>query len=150
MSGATGEDMHLRRLTGPALKRIHHLLQSEAARELEPLGLRGATWAALSVICDRPGLRLSQLAELLGAEKSNTVVSVETLESAGLIEREREENDRRALSLCPTEKGRALCARANGLVAAQEERALKSLTAREKARLLSLLRKIDPPVGDRS
>ena len=140
-----GGDMFLRGLVGQALKRAHHVLHSDAGRQLEPLGLRGATYAALSVICDRPGLRQGVLAELLSAERSNIVVTVEALESAGLVERHRIEGDKRVWKLHPTEAGQALCARANAIMRAHEDRLLTGLNSRDRARLITLLERIAPP-----
>ncbi|WP_010140799.1 MarR family winged helix-turn-helix transcriptional regulator [Oceanicola sp. S124] len=139
--------LSLRGLVGPALKRAHHLLHSEAGRCLEPLGLRGATYAALSVICDRPGLRQGELAGVLSAERSNTVGTVEALEAAGWIERRRIEGDRRVWTLLPTEAGRSLCRRADALMQAQEDRMLAALPPRDRARLITLLERIAPPEG---
>ncbi|MGI3165131.1 MarR family winged helix-turn-helix transcriptional regulator [Pseudooceanicola sp. 200-1SW] len=138
------ETLFRQRLLGPALKRAHVHLQSDLSRRLEPLGLRGATYGALSVLCDRPGLRLSQLADLLGAERSNTQVAVEALEQAGLIRREREAEDKRAFALWPTAPGQALCARANALVAEGEDAALHRLSARDRRQLGALLQKLSP------
>ncbi|PJE29053.1 DNA-binding transcriptional regulator, MarR family [Pseudooceanicola antarcticus] len=140
-------ELFMRGLVGHALKRAHHHLHSEAGRQLEGLGLRGATFSALSVICDRPGLRQGELAELLSAERSNIVVTVEALESAGLVVRHRIEDDRRVWQLHPTETGRALCARANAEMRALEDRLLRGLNGRDKARLISLLERIAPPEG---
>ncbi|MBR9764033.1 MAG: winged helix-turn-helix transcriptional regulator [Rhodobacteraceae bacterium] len=139
--------IYLRGLVGPALKRAHHLLHSDAGRCLEPLGLRGATYAALSVICDRPDLRQGELAEVLSAERSNIVVTVEALERAGLVTRQRIEGDRRVWTLRATEAGWTLCGEANALMRAHEDRLLTGLSGRDRARLIALLDRIVPPGG---
>ncbi|WP_375688963.1 MarR family winged helix-turn-helix transcriptional regulator [Pseudooceanicola sp. LIPI14-2-Ac024] len=141
-------DRHLRELIGYSMKRAYYTLQSDAARVLEGLGLRISTYSALSIICDTPDLRQSQLAEALSMERSNTVVLVDTLEKAKLIARLRVPTDRRSYALRPTPAGEALCARATAALHAHEDRLLGGLAPEERAELMRLLRKIDGSGGE--
>ncbi|MGH1424528.1 MAG: MarR family winged helix-turn-helix transcriptional regulator [Pseudooceanicola sp.] len=136
-------DRRLRGLAGYSLKRAYHRLQSDAARVLDGLGLRITTYSALSVICDTPGLRQSQLADALSMERSNTVVLVDTLEQAELIERRRVPQDRRSYALTATAAGRRLCDAATDALHRHEDRLLSDFDAAEHDTLMRLLRKID-------
>ncbi|MDF1855210.1 MarR family transcriptional regulator [Pseudooceanicola sp.] len=136
-------DRRLRQLTSYSLKRAYHRLQSDAARVLEDLGLRITTYSALAIVCDMPDLRQSQLAEALSMERSNTVVIVDALEQADLIERRRVEHDRRAYALRATAAGRRLCDQATEALHRHEAEMLAPLNDKERGDLMDLLRKLD-------
>ncbi len=136
-------DRRLRQLFGYSLKRAYHRLQSDAIRVLDGMGLRITTFSALAVICDTPDLRQSQLAAALSMERSNTVVIVDALEQAGLIERRRVPTDRRSYALRATPAGRRLCERATEALHAHEDEMMTELDAAERAELMRLLRKVE-------
>ncbi|WP_217898975.1 MarR family winged helix-turn-helix transcriptional regulator [Oceanicola sp. 22II-s10i] len=136
-------DRALRRLTGYSLKRAYNRLQTDAARVLDGFGLRITTYSALSVICATPDLRQSQLAEALSMERSNTVVIVDTLEQADLIERRRVPHDRRSYALRATKAGRRLFTDATAALERHEDEMLGALDAGEREELMRLLHKID-------
>lgn len=136
-------DRRLRTLTGYSLKKAYFKLQSDAVRVLDELGLRITTYSALTIICDTPDLRQSQLAEALSMERSNTVVVVDALEQADLIERRRVPHDRRSYALRATKAGRHLCAVATEALHKHETDMLTMLDAAERQELMRLLHKID-------
>ena len=100
-----GLDRALRDLVGYTMKRATNIIMADAARVLEPLGLRITTFSALSVICDTPDVTQSQLAASLNMERSNTVLIIDALEEAGLIGRHRVLTDRRSFALRATLAG---------------------------------------------
>lgn len=136
-------DQRLRGFVGYSLKRAYHLIQSDAMRVLEPLGLRISTYSALTVICDNPDLRQSQLAEILSIERSNTVVIIDALEQQGLIARHRVPTDRRSYALRATPAGRRLNGAATHVLEAHEDRLLTTLSDEERRTMIALLRRID-------
>ncbi|QOL81608.1 MarR family winged helix-turn-helix transcriptional regulator [Pseudooceanicola spongiae] len=136
-------DRNLRGFVGYSLKRAYHLIQADAMRVLDPLGLRISTYSALAVICDNPDLRQSQLAEILSIERSNTVVIIDALEQPGLIARHRVPNDRRSYALRATPQGRRLHKEATRVLEAHENRLLTALSAEERQLMIDLLRRID-------
>lgn len=137
-------DRHLRSYAGYNLKRASNIMQSNAARTLEPFGLRITTFSALSVTVDNPDVTQSQLAAALNMERSNTVLIIDALEEANLIGRFRVPTDRRSYALRATLAGmKRRDAAAKALASAEEER-LADLSMEERAQLVDLLRRIDP------
>ena len=138
-----GLDRALRDLVGYTMKRATNLMQADAARVLEPLGLRITTFSALSVICDTPDVTQSQLAASLNMERSNTVLIIDALEEAGLIGRHRILTDRRSFALRATLAGSRRRRAADAALQAHEDVMLADLSAEERATLVGLLRRID-------
>lgn len=138
-----GLDRALRQLVGYTMKRATNLMQADAARALEPLGLRLTTFSALSVICDTPDVTQSQLAASLNMERSNTVLIIDALEEAGLIGRHRVLSDRRSFALRATLAGMKRRKAAVAALEAHEDDMLSDLNAEDRATLVGLLRRID-------
>lgn len=137
-----GLDAALRQLVGYTMKRTTNVMQADAARVLEPLGLRITTFSALSVICDTPDVTQSQLAASLNMERSNTVLIIDALEEAGLIGRHRVLSDRRSFALRATLAGMKRRRAAVAALEAHEDDMLADLSAQERATLVALLRRI--------
>lgn len=57
-------------------------------------------------ICEHPGLNLMELTQLLNVDKSTTTKAVQKLEKAGYVIKTHQENNRKNLSLYPTEKAK--------------------------------------------
>lgn len=78
-------------------------------RRLQPFGLTEATWLPLIHLARAPvPLRQKELAASLVLDGSSVVRLLDSLESAGLIERREESADRRAKTISVTERGRAI------------------------------------------
>ena len=142
-TSTVGLDRSLRQLVGYTMKRATNVMMSDAARVLEPLGLRITTFSALSVICDTPDVTQSQLAASLNMERSNTVLIIDALEEAGLIGRHRVLTDRRSFALRATLAGTRRRRAAVAALEAHEDAMLAGLSAEERATLVALLRRID-------
>jgi MarR family transcriptional regulator, organic hydroperoxide resistance regulator len=63
-------------------------------------------YSLLRILYEKEPLRMSELADLLGIHKSAVTVKVEKLEKKGLIERERDRQDRRNIYLYVSPKGK--------------------------------------------
>lgn len=98
-------DGTLRELTVYRMRRATSDVLSVVKDALEPFGLRRQTFSALSVICDHPGIRQSQLADTLAIERPNLVQVIGDLENRGLLMREQVPEDRRMYSLHVTNAG---------------------------------------------
>lgn len=136
-------DATLRRYAGYGMKRAFNAVQTDVNAVLAPLGLRMITFSALAVIVDNPGLRQSQLAEILVMERPNLVVVVDELERAELITRERPPEDRRAYALSATLSGRRLLDRALAAVDDHERRMTAGLSEEERQALIRALARIE-------
>jgi DNA-binding MarR family transcriptional regulator len=133
-------DARLHGLLGYTVKRVSSAMMADAARVLDPHGLRVTTFSALSVICDAPDITQSALAQALAMERSNIVVIIDTLEETGLIARHRMDGDRRAYALRATLKGLRRRDAALAALMANEDRELAALTPDERRQLSRLLR----------
>src|SRR5215210_2381053 len=94
---------------------------------LAPLGLNLRDYTVL-LAAERAaieGTARTQLALARAArlDKSTMVVAVDTLEGVGLVERRPDPKDRRARIVVPTEAGRELLARAEGVMLGAEDEA---------------------------
>jgi DNA-binding MarR family transcriptional regulator len=68
-------------------------------------GLQRGQFIFLTRICEAPGIRQGELTAACSVDKGTTAKAVRKLEEAGFLRRCRDENDRRAWNLFPTEKG---------------------------------------------
>lgn len=69
------------------------------------LGLTFPQYSLLSMIAQEKKSRVVQLAEKMGVKSSAVTVMLDRMEILGLISREMDENDRRAVVVTLTEKG---------------------------------------------
>ena len=135
-------DTDLTGYIGYNLKRVLSLVQADLAQVLGALELRAVSFSALSIVVRHPGINQTQLAEALKIERSNLVQLIDELSDRALLARTPVAGDRRRYALMPTKAGKALCAKAEAVVAEHEARVFSMLDAAERDTLLSLLRKI--------
>ncbi|MBB3086395.1 MarR family winged helix-turn-helix transcriptional regulator [Geodermatophilus sabuli] len=95
---------------------------------------------ALRVVCERDGVRLSDLAEALHIAPRSATEVADALQARGLVERSPDPTDRRAVVLTPTPAGRQV----QGEVAAARAADTRDLFARidpaDRAALARILR----------
>ena len=91
------------------LQRHTRRLRRSQAQRLAPLGLTPAQERALRIITrsDEP-LRMTELAEHLGIVPRSVTTVIDALEEAGLVRREIDPTNRRAILLHLTERGTAV------------------------------------------
>jgi DNA-binding MarR family transcriptional regulator len=91
------------------LHRLTRRLRRAQAERLAPLGLTPAQERALRVITrsEHP-LRMTELADQLGIVPRSLTRVIDTLEEAGLVHREIDPRNRRAILLHLTERGKAV------------------------------------------
>lgn len=140
-------DATLRAFSGYVMKRAFNAIQADVNAALAPFDLRMGTFSTLVMIVDNPGLRQSQLADVLAIEPPNLVLVIDELERRGLITRERAVDDRRAYALLVTLAGRRLHDAALAAVKAHEARMTAGLTDAERAQLIRALRRIEDNGG---
>ncbi|WP_417625529.1 MarR family winged helix-turn-helix transcriptional regulator [Pararhodobacter aggregans] len=135
-------DSILRVFMGYDMKRAFAAIQTDVNAVLAPFGLRMLTFSVLSVIRDNPGLRQTQLAEILAIERPNLVLILDELEGLDLVTRTRARDDRRAYELKVTLKGRRLAERSFVAVTEHDDRMARGLSDEERAALHRALRQI--------
>jgi DNA-binding MarR family transcriptional regulator len=90
-------------------QRLMRRLRRAQAERLAPLGLTPAQERALRVITrSEEPLRMTELADHLGIVPRSVTTVVDALEQAGLVRREIDPHNRRAIRLYLTDRGRAV------------------------------------------
>ncbi|MGI5128632.1 MarR family winged helix-turn-helix transcriptional regulator [Pseudonocardia sp. CA-107938] len=112
------------------------------AERIAPLGLSSSQSGLLRAIAGEPGRSQNELAAELGVRPSRLVVLVDELEDAGLVQRDRDPDDRRRHVLQLTPRGRATWFRLVGSAAEHEATLCAALTVDERHELAELLRRI--------
>ena len=139
-----------------SLFRLTGLVRREFAARLalEPWvagsGIRPPTYGILSVVADREPVSQREVSDVIGLHPSDMVELVDTLESNGLVSRDRDPADRRRYHLMITPKGRKILGRFDEIAAAAEAAVLEPLTAKERRTLLDLVAKATEVVEGRS
>ena len=131
---------------GWLMSRASHALGAALTEGLVPLGLSLRDYTVL-IAAERAaieGLPRTQLALAQAArlDKSTMVVALDALEEEGLVERRPDPKDRRARIVVPTEAGRELLARAEGVVLGVEDEVLADLGDEERRALRGLLTRL--------
>ncbi len=127
-----------------ALVRVETRLTRRLASEVERRGLSATGFAMLVVLQSAGGcLELRTLRLRLGASKANATEVTGTLESRGLIRRERSLRDRRAVMVWLTPAGEQLLEELFPEHARRVRDAFLSLDDTEKRELARLCRKLD-------
>lgn len=127
---------------GPLLGRAHDAHRLRVTEALSALGLQPKSFGALVVLAAEGPMTQRDLGRRQGVDRTTTVAVVDALEEAGLVERVRDDRDRRAYALVVTAAGRRRLRRGEGVVRAAEEEFLGDLTADERAALLEVLRRL--------
>ncbi|HKX91660.1 MAG TPA: MarR family transcriptional regulator [Sphingomicrobium sp.] len=88
-----------------------HALRKAFDRLAVGLGVTRAQWKVLFKLTRKPGLRQVELADMLDLEPITLTRIIDRLEEAGLVERVRDPDDRRAWRLHVTEQAQPLVAK---------------------------------------
>ncbi|MFZ1104521.1 MAG: MarR family transcriptional regulator [Hyphomicrobiaceae bacterium] len=137
----------LANLIGYALRRAQLAVFDETIRGIADLDLRLAQFSVLAVVGNRPGLKQSEVAAVLGIQRANFVALLDRLEKRGLARRAPAPNDRRGHALHLTAEGERVLARAGARVAAIEARLDAKLGPGGRERLLDMLWRLADDCG---
>jgi DNA-binding MarR family transcriptional regulator len=141
MEGSTSSDIEVAEFAGQLFFRLWRASHTRTADALTRLGLTPALFAVLNVLGAREGTIQQQLSSDMGIDPSAMVKLMNELEGAGLADRRRRPNDRRAWEVTITPKGRRTLQRARRLASQVEDEVLGGLTATDRRELLTLLRR---------
>jgi DNA-binding MarR family transcriptional regulator len=120
------------------LYKAHWALASELAAALEPLGLSARGYHVLSAALSGEHTQ-TELAEMVGLDKTTMVVAVDELERAGLAERHLSPDDRRARIIAVTATGKRKVTEAEKVKERVQAEVLGELSASEGAALMDAL-----------
>lgn len=132
----------LESLVGYNLKRAYIVVQDDFRGALGSEGPSARVFSALSLCVNFPNITQSELARMMGIERSGLVAIVDELEEQQHLKRVPVPGDRRVQALVPTEKGKTAYSKAVAAVRDHEDRLFEEFTPDEKATLLKLLKKI--------
>ncbi|MGC2774981.1 MAG: MarR family winged helix-turn-helix transcriptional regulator [Bradyrhizobium sp.] len=124
---------------GYFVRRLQHWIFRDVNAALAAVDLDIISYSLLETIAANPGTTQIAIAGALGIERARMVGLLDDLQQAGLIVRERSEQDRRAHALGLTPRGRLILKKANALVAAHEKRVARRLGADNYRRALAAL-----------
>ena len=108
-----------------------HALRKAFDRLAVGLGVTRAQWKVLFKLTRTPGLRQVELADLLELEPITLCRIVDRLEEAGLVERTRDPDDRRAWRLHVTAKAQPLIEKLRGIGAALVDEAFSGIDPKD-------------------
>lgn len=115
---------------------------------IAPHGIRGGSWFALRVLWQEDGISQRELARRLGVMEPWVLEMVRSMERDGLIERTRDETDRRRMKLSLTEKARALEPKMMEIASAVNQLMLEGFSESEELLLKLLLKKVRERLAD--
>ncbi|MET9081326.1 MarR family winged helix-turn-helix transcriptional regulator [Streptomyces sp. NPDC090075] len=131
--------------TGPSLlymvKQVELVVRSHLDELVKPAGITALQYTALTVLERHDGLSAAQLARDSFVTAQSMADLVRSLESRGLIRRERNPRNRRELLILLTDSARELLAGVAGPVRELEERMVRELTAHQEEQFRQALSK---------
>jgi DNA-binding MarR family transcriptional regulator len=119
-----------------------HALRRAFDRRAATLGVTRAQWKVLFRLSRTPGLRQVELADILDVEPITLSRIIDRLEEAGLVERLRDPDDRRAWRLEITTKAQPLIAKLRALAEELMDEAFAGLSEDDLALMRGKLAKI--------
>ena len=131
-------------MPGHLIRRLHQISTSVFAERMEQHGFdfTPIQFAALSGICETPGIDQAGLAGSIACDRVTTGGVLDRLENKGLVERRVSERDRRARLVFATDAGRKLLQRVRPVVQKLQADILVGLDAEEAKLLIQLLYKV--------
>lgn len=128
-------------LLGYQLRLAQRAVFRDFERSAGGLGVSPGRFGLLALVEANPGVSQSRLAQAIGLDRSTMVAVLDQLEARRLVER-RAGPDRRTNGLWLTRAGKRLVAQLKRRIAAHEARIAARLSARERATLFELLRRL--------
>lgn len=132
---------------GFLLTQLGSLAAENFAAKTRELGITPPEAGVMRILARQVGMNQRELAEKLGVAQSRVVVLVDSLESAGLIIRERSTIDRRSQVLQVTDSGRELLTKLRAAAEMQEAELAEGLSAADRDQLYELLLKLGDARG---
>jgi len=139
-------EQHLFYLFGQALGRRDRMLR----RALKPLRIEVDQWRILAALRAREGCSVTVLADTTAIERTTLTRALARMRAKQLVERRRDEFDRRATRLRLSAKGKRLYERALPIALKQNELAVVGMKADEVAAFRAQLWRIIHNLGEKN
>ena len=127
---------------GHLLRRCHQISVAIFLDESQAFDLTPLQYVTLSALATHGPMDKATVGGAVALDRTTIAVVVKNLEERGLVTTRPSDHDRRAKLIKITAKGLSLVSSAQTEVAKAQERTVAPLTAKERAELLRLLRKI--------
>lgn len=121
---------------------LARLLRNELDARVRDYGLTPTTWTVLMALFEEDRLSQTDLASRVYLDGATTTRALDLLEARGLIQRIRDEDDRRVQIIHLTEVGRITASRLAQIGVKINEQAMASLEEDEKLMLIGLLNRV--------
>lgn len=121
---------------------VARLIREDFRRRAQHLSLTQPQSRLLLIISREPGINQASLAGLLEVHPVTVTQSVDRLEKAGWLRRERQESDRRSVSLFVTDQAKPILAELDGIANQTRAATLAGLSVDEQAALEAMLLRI--------
>jgi DNA-binding MarR family transcriptional regulator len=115
--------------------RVHN----RANEELQPLGLTVKHYGLLTLLVHEGAVSQGRLGEVMRIDRTTMVALIDELERAGLVDRTRNPEDRRAYALAATAEGKRIQRRAATLMKRVYDETLSPLSTDERDELRRML-----------
>lgn len=133
-------------IIGYKLRRAQLFVFQDFIESFSKIRLRPAEFSVLAIIAGTPGLKQSEIAEMLGIKRANFVALMDSLEKRGLAERRKATIDRRSHSLHLTAEGTKFVRKMTAIWEEHENRLIERLGGlEERDRLIELLDRVIAP-----
>jgi MarR family transcriptional regulator for hemolysin len=126
---------------GWLLSQASHALATELTAALEGLGLGPRGYCVLSTALGGE-LTQTDIAQVVGLDKTTMVVTIDELEAKGLVKRVASSEDRRARIIAVTKAGEKRVARAEEIVDGVYEDVLSAIPARDRKVFVESLQRL--------
>jgi DNA-binding MarR family transcriptional regulator len=120
----------------------HRMMRRFYDRGASVLGVTSAQWRLLLRLAREPGLKQVELAERLDVEPITACRIVDRLEDAGLVERQRDPDDRRAWRLVLTAKAAPILEKLRLLAEEMSAEAFAGLSSDEVENMRAVLARV--------
>jgi DNA-binding MarR family transcriptional regulator len=132
----------LAEMAGFLIAKAHAVFHDRANQVIGVAPLTIKHFGCLTVIADEGPLSQQYLCTRIRVDRTTMVAVVDDLEAAGLVERQRNPDDRRAYALEATDAGRAWIAEKRGDLMAAQDELLSVLSASERRQLVDSLQRL--------
>jgi MarR family transcriptional regulator, lower aerobic nicotinate degradation pathway regulator len=129
----------LTRNTGFLISRMGLTASRAFAERISEVGVTPRGWGALNVLDTEGAITQQSLGRCIGMDPSTMVATIDELEAAGMVERRRNPQDRRAHALHITDKGRQTLKDGRKVARRAQEEFLAPLSSEERQQLHELL-----------
>jgi DNA-binding MarR family transcriptional regulator len=127
------------------LTRLGGKQSSSFAEALRPLDLRPKQFAVMNIVALADGPSQQEVGASMELDPSGLIATIDGLEERGWLERRQSEKDRRRNVLYLTKAGTKVLDKGRAAALARAQALTEPLTKKERAALLSLLRKLVEP-----